>query len=611
MTIEQLLREIRHIAERDPTDSPSVRKKLTALANRPGAAELLATAVRTGEPLIAQTAALALPFARSELVRRALVLGARRESGERRLNYLAALQPEELQQVLAETGGVAADDLVEAAGLLAMNSPGEFVEVLCEGAPLVDLSMVEHVERVRRRFAIRAAALYGPLLDRKMSPDARQRTFAILGREGGEEVRHLLEKAQQRLTGDADKTSLRREQLRQATLSAEGRVASAREGIAVLHPVDGAGEIVLEILEVSESRVLQSTVKIGPGAPSHVTAPADGDLESTVQHVAGSKGVRISLGNARSFLETIPQRRRMKLAALLDRLGDTPAEDLVHPQPGAEMSLPEARQLVVDPVWRDWRPFLRFITWSASTLLQVRAPTAETFPLPFEEIEAFAGRDAGHVLKRRAPAALNSELRHMALLLHLRGDARAGAVAAETIAVERRRPSVLLKALAERERWRQLWAHAPLPDDYRAQVRDQIRRALGDAPPSWREVKLLDLAQAVMEGAARDFGELGFTPGLPPVEQLPLPAALRFAEHAASVLEDPELRRFHARIGREESLARESLVWGDALPPGSLFEIAQFVEGVCCGACPHRCFEQTPAADPAEVFRAEIPVGNS
>jgi hypothetical protein len=376
----------------------------------------------------------------------------------------------------------------------------------------------------------------------------------------------------------------------------------------VLHPIDGAGEVALEIFErLKEGRLLQSTVRIGPLDVSHVTAPAEGDLEAAAAQAAGTVGVRITLGNARAFLEGIPERRRKKLGPLLDRLGDTPSDPLRHPQPGAELSREEARRLVIDPLWRDWRPFLRLVPWTASELLPGRSFTADTFPGRFEDLDAYAERDATRALMRRTPATLNSELRHMALLLQLRGDPRAGNVAAETILIARRRPSVLLRALAERERWRQLWAHVPLPEEFRARLRERLRVALGQLSVEWTNVQLLDLAQAALEGMARDAGELGFSSGLADPDSLPLEAVMRLAEHASSILREPETRRSYARLNRQEILSQATRTWREVLPAGSLFEVAQFAGSTCFGACPHRCFEQKPMGSARDVFEARTP----
>src|SRR4051812_44088370 len=85
MTDRQIIAEIRHAVATGRGDGPAQRKRLHGLVNQPGAAELLLRIARSGTVADAQLAALALPFARAPLVRKALQKEVRTATGERRV----------------------------------------------------------------------------------------------------------------------------------------------------------------------------------------------------------------------------------------------------------------------------------------------------------------------------------------------------------------------------------------------------------------------------------------------------------------------------------------------------------------------------------------------
>src|SRR5690606_28204096 len=132
VTEELLLREIRLLVERERVGSATRARRLEELANRPGAAELLARIVRSSDLTSARLAALALPFARSELVRRGLRREAGRTRGERRAAILSALTDEEVEALAERHPEGLVDDLLSAAGRLAANDPRAFVQMVCD-----------------------------------------------------------------------------------------------------------------------------------------------------------------------------------------------------------------------------------------------------------------------------------------------------------------------------------------------------------------------------------------------------------------------------------------------------------------------------------------------
>lgn len=609
MNAEQLLLEIRRTLHgRDP-EHPTVRRRLQQIANRAGAAELLLDTLRRGEIGAAHIAAMALPFARSELVRRGLQRSVRQESGERRAVFLAALTDEELEKALAEMGETLAEDLVHASGILAVNSPSEFIDLVCSNAPMVDEAMFAHLERVRETFGVGAASLYGPLLERRLTPEARRRAVEALGREPGAAARRLLDREHDRATADEDLRLLRRERMRQSSIGLGGLDAS-RHGAALLSPLGPNETAVLELIEELEpGRCLRTTVVFGlGGALDRFTVPAAGNLDAVVGEVeAGLRWGRLELGQARSLLEGLRRKQRDLVRPVLERLSAVDAVELPWPAPAPGLELPAARDLVRDPLWAEWRPFARVVEWPDEAIESTGGLAPERFPGELALTAAQAAQLSPDLLRERGVRPrLAAGLRHMALVMSLRGDARAGAVAAAAAWAARRRPCSLVVALVERELWLQLWTHARLPFAYRSQVRDAVRARLSASSPKWEDVQRLDLAQAAAEGMARAAGEVREDGRLPPVAELDLDAALQLADRARATFADASLRR-RARGGRFEVVAEAARGWLDEAPPQAAFEVAQLLATTCLDGCPHDCFSARPVGRSALVLEGDNP----
>lgn len=607
MTEELLLREIRLLVERERVGSATRARRLEELANRPGAAELLARIVRSSDLTSARLAALALPYARSELVRRGLRREAGRTRGERRAAILSALTDEEVEVLAERHPEGLVDDLLSAAGRLAANDPRAFVQMVCDAVPEVGTAQIAHFEQVRSAYRIPAASLYAPVLERRLSGAARREVYAILGRQPEPEVQALLERQLARVRSDEERRLVRRERMRQASRALEP-VKPPPETHARLSPVGTGGGMALEVYEpVAAGRVLRSTVMLPLRAPATaVSVPLDGPLERALQPTqAATEWASLSVGQARALLEALPARRRGPLVPVLDRLRCHAPEPLTPPGPGELLTLETARALVRERPWRDWRPFSALVEWPDGALSM--PARVDAFPGGVQAGARLASTRLPDLLAERGVgASVAAGLRHMATWLHLRGDPRAGAVAAESVWAAKRRPAALTRALLERELWLQRWALMRLPAGYRGALREALRAMLAPPGTEWPDVQRLDLAQAAAEGLVRAHGESATTPGLPPVDALDLALAMRLADRARALLQDPSWRRL-ARAQRLAALLDAARQWVDEAPATVAFELARFAVSVCFDRCPHRCFEQSPGAAPEQVFRGDRP----
>lgn len=593
MTDEQVLLEIFAAVEMAQKKLGNATRRLEDVVNRTGVAEQLLRLLRSGPIEGAQMAAIGLVHARSELVRKAIQREVRTATGERRLAALGALTPEELEEALGN-GGLQPEDLVEGAGLIALNDPGGFVDMVCEGSKVVGLPTVDYVERVRQSFSVGAASLYGPMLDRPLTPRARARVLGILGRESGPEIQAILEKAQGRADNDDDRRAVRRERLRQATVSIESSTAAV-EGAAVLLPPEDVGTVSLEIVErTAGGKTLWSTARFNTFQKAQqVTVGADSDALSLLDRIAKRPGfARLSLGQARWVLESLPPRRRTDLKLALHRLQAVEPEPIVFAPLDAHHPPIDWSSLVVESIWQNWRPLQNVLKIKPAALaLASELPPGE-FPGPLESLRAPIQQNVPTILKHRGVATnLASCGRHLALSMHVIGDARAPAVAAEAVKLPRGRRSELVLALGQRELWRQLWEQSELPASWRAELRARLRTALA-GPPDWEHVGRLDLAQAFVEGSVRFQGSLASHSGLPLVDAIPLEEVLRVATNAVRVLKDPHIRK-RIKVGRFDTLT-PSLFDAEPESTGAVTHLTRFARDVCFGTCAHRCLQKKP-----------------
>jgi hypothetical protein len=433
MTADDLLEILREAVAGRALDRADVQRQVSEVVNRAGAADLLLEVLKTGDAFQTQQAAYGLGFARSELIRRRLRMLALASSGDRRLACLAALTPEELETFIARQGNVARRSLLESSSLIALNRPQEFVDLVCDGSAVVKLATVDEIEAMRRRYGIGSVSLYAPLLQRPLTSDAIARVAAILGAESDPEARDLLRGALSRAKDDDTRKTLRREQLRHASRAIVPPQADARAGFAVIRPVLAENTAWLDIYEeLPGGQAVQSSL-CWPirRRLDFMSTPLDVPL-AQYQDVTVDPGrdAKISLGQARAFLEGVPESLRKAIGPILDRLQGIQSEELAPPTPEGSLSSDEARAVLRRPVWSEWQPFAGLVTDATPT----EAELAQT------------------QLSRRGGATWLAEgLRHMALVMHLRGESEAPAVAAEAVWTARKRASPLVLALAEAE----------------------------------------------------------------------------------------------------------------------------------------------------------------
>lgn len=607
MSADRLLAEIQRVLEgrRDPA---TVTRRLAAIVGRPGAAELLSRVLQTGDAVDAQLAALALPYATNELVRMRLQREARDSTGARRAIVLSALTDDELADVLSGVGEGAEDWLVEAMGLFAINDTEDFIDALATSVAVVGVKLVEHIERVRVTYAIPPAAMYGPLLRRRLSTKARERVLGLLGHDPSDEARALLEREQARVVRDDDKRLVRRERMRQRTLAIEGaRFADKPEGLAFLSPVGSRDTAVLELVEtLGGARGVRTTVILGMNRPAEAfSLPLDEPLESLRAHQA-SDVVELSLAHARSLLEAVPVKHGRALGPVLERLSSLPAAPLARPAPNAELTLEQARRISGEEAFVRWRPLAALVGWPNQAL---EAPVdEEDFPVARAELEARAASELATALSRPSVRdAFAAGLRHMALWMSLQGDERAQGVAAEALRIAKKRPGALSIAMAERDLLLQRWSLGRLPEGVRRQVRDAVRETLRVERPGWKDVALLDFAQAAAEGLARakGFAQAADAPVVPSPDELreAVAVASRALESVRSRPVQQALRKGHLA-----ALADEAREWAAGAPVETVFQIVQLVSSTCLGSCPYDCLRRKRSANEAlDAYRGPGP----
>lgn len=607
LSADRLLGEIQRVLEgrRDPA---TVKRRLAAIAGRPGAAELLSRVLQTGDVVDAQLAALALPYATNELVRLRLQREARDSTGARRAIVLSALTDDELADVLSGVGEGAEDWLVEAMGLFAVNDPEDFVDTLAESVAVVGVKLVEHIERVRAAYAIPLAAIYGPLLGRRLSTRARERVLGLLGRDPSDEARALLDREQARVVRDDDKRLVRRERMRQRTLAIEGTHADERpSGTAFLSPVGPRDTAVLELVEeLEDGRGVRTTVILAMNRSAEAFShPLEESLES-LRAGQVSDVVELSLSRALGLLESLPLKHRRALWPVFERLSSLSAEPVARPAPDEELSREEAWSVASHEAFVRWRPLAALVGWADQTL---EAPVdGDTFPVSAKELaERAASELAAMFGKASSREAFAAGLRHMALWMALQGDERAKGVAAEALRVTKRRPGALSFAMAERDLLLQRWSLGRLPEDFRRDVRSAVRRALSVEEVGWKDVALLDFAQASAEGMARakGFARQSSAPEVPSEEELEL--AIVVARRALESVRSKPVQQA-LRKGQLSSLAAEAREWVGDAPVETVFQIVQFVSSTCLGSCPYDCLRRHPKEEAREVFDGPGPL---
>lgn len=606
MNPDRLLSEIQRVLEgqRDPM---TVKRRLGSIVNAPGAAEALARVLQTGDVIDAQLASLALPYATNELVRRGLQRDARRSTGGRRAILLSSLTDGELTEVLATVSEGADDEwLLDAMALFAVNDPGDFVEMLSETVPVVGIQLVDHIEKVRAAYAISASAIYGPLLGRKLTKEARTRVVAILGHEPSDDARALLRREQSRVVADEDKRMLRREQMRQSTLALQGMTTSVPTGIALLSPVGPRDTAALEILEdVGGGRGVATVVIIAmSGAAETFSQPLEISVEET-RKAAARDVVELSLGQARWLVESLPTKRRTRLGAILERLSTTPSEPIERPSPLEELSATDALALAADPAFVRWRPLATSVGWPDEELEQ--PANEDSFPVPKASLKSRAREELARSLAvNKTREAFSSGLRHMALWMSLRGDARAGQVAQEALRVVQRRPGLLSEAIAERDLLLQRWSLGQLPVSFRKSLRAEVRDVLSVSTVEWSDVALLDLAQAAAEGVARATGFASRATGIAIPPRHDIEVAIAVARRAQASLRDKPLRQT-LRAGRLAALADEAREWLEGAPIEAAFQLVQFVSSTCLDGCRYDCLRRVPEGSPSTVYNGPCP----
>jgi hypothetical protein len=605
MTDEQLLLEIFAAVEMAQKKVGDATRRLEEVVNRVGVSEQLLRLLRSGPIEGAQMAAIGLVHARSELVRKAIQREVRTATGERRLAALGALTPEELEKALT-AGGLQPEDLVEGAGLIALNDPGGFIELVCEGTRMVGLPTVDYVERVRQSFNIEAASLYGPLLDRPLTPKARHRILSILGRESGPEIQTILERAHSRADNDDDRRVVRRERMRQATVSIESTTTPI-DGAAVLLPPEDLGTISLEIVErTGGGKTLWSTARFSTFQKAqHVTVGADADAMTLLRRVSRRPGfAQVTLGQARWLLESLPATRRHDLKLALHRLRAVPSEPIVFPALDVTHPPLDWDALIIEPAWSGWRPLRNVLKLRDEAIDQAAKTPLQKFPGSLAMLKESIQHGVPALLKHRGMATnLALCTRHLALSMHLSGDPRAAAVAAEAVRLPRGRRSGLVQALGERELWRKLWEQTPLPQPWREELRTRLRATI-HGEPNWEHVARLDLAQAFIEGGVREERSLQSTPGLPAVASLALDEIERVTTNAVRVLRDPHIRK-RIKAGRFDTLT-PSLFEASPDAGGAITQLARFARSTCFTSCPHRCLEKKPRASAEACFRSDL-----
>lgn len=638
-----LIEEVRRTLRTDPPTSPAARTRLSRLVSRPGVPELLVDVLLRGDVADAHLAAFPLSQATNELVRRRLFRAARTVGDERRAAVLSSLTENELARLFAGRVPPIDEAIVQASGLLAANAPEEFAELLVAARIPLDEKLLAHLEPLRRSFGLGAVTLYEPLLARNLTPEGRREIIRILGREPGEQAAALLERELHRSLDEDERRGIRRERMRQG--SPTSNEPTPPSGSAFLSPLRSNGAWVLDVFhEVGPGRVVRASHLVAPTGRVELSTLPEDEALSAIRATRAEAWAELSLARAKFVLQRLPRTATKRVAPTLERLAAVEPEPLVPPVPGGAFTMEEANALVAAPgLFTEWRPFAPIVPALVDPLLVDRRviaprldapggadpaptdsqiadpqiadrpvihaypPSSTPFPVTAETIEVLADQTLEVTLaKRGAPARLAAALRHAATWLALRGDTRAERVSFEAYLVAKRRPGqVLLRALVLREIRHRLWMQATLPDAYRQQLREAARRALeseqGRTGETWEDVRLLDFAQAALEGLAREAGQSEETPRLPAVETLDAVLACRFAGWA-----DVELRDTLARPRLSAKVAARAFTrlvgWLPGAPMAMLASLLRFRDEACRGGCPHGCWNRSPEGAPKPVF---------
>ncbi len=584
MDAARIMAGLRRLASRPASSLDDLCAPIGAWADRHGLGPMLLRLVSHAPPDDARLAALALRAVSSEFVRRAVVRSAMAPDEPRRAVLRVACRRDEVpQDPAAEPAEVAA-----LAGLLA-TAPALFAEWLAETRAEFTLALVEVIEAQRAGLGLEAATTWAPVLARRCTPDARERIHQLLGRSAGPRAQALLDAEERRAPTEESARSARRERMRQSMLAAADE---PREGFATwtLGPRAEAESFRLHERLASGETLRTSIQLIGSDAVEWWSEPVARAGEDD------PLATRLSLGAARTLVEGMGAGARKRLAPLVARLEALDAEPLPRAVPGAALEPGVARALVSEAPFAAWRPLEAMHGWSPELLASGRDDPREAWPPRVESVAALAqGRLETHVAEAASSAA--HRLHRFSALLRLRGDARAEGVAGEAVLAARGRATPVLVAWAEAELARRLPWQAPLPLEYRAELRALLRARVGAGLDALRT---LDLAQAALEAMAREQAARPGWPGLPAPAEMPVDRALAVGTRLAALLARRD------RAWSVDELAYE-LGLHEPLAEPVLRALAEFAVRGCLRECPRRCFTR-PAGELEAHLDGDSPV---
>ncbi len=490
-------------------------RELAAFASEPKNALALARAITGSDVALAELAAAAWPHVGDPFA----LASFRRDAGRMAVTVDPSLPPT----------------------LLALNEPELFVEKLCVNRRWVDLPAVQAIEAMRSRCGLGPASLYGPLLDRRLSAEARLFVHQLLGGVPGEGARALLESEERRAESDDTARSARRERMRQRTLQAafDGPPSDSvawRISLEAVQQVDwfqplADGGVVTRIV-FTRTKMFHALARFVAAAP-----------------VAEVTASMLSVGQLRTLLEEIPSARRQLPGPLWERLDQreavpfptvppvdsapSPAEERLHRAPWDRLSWPGAKH-----------------RWPRVLLEESRSVDAASWPR-----DAMRPRLAHDLLTeicadRAARAEASQQLVWLSRHLALAGQPLASEVAAEAASLARGRAGPVLWGLVERTLGEELFELAPLPTDFRRDLRERLRRAIGESVVTWRDVDRLNAAQRFLERRCRDAARATG-------EGLILPDAQLIADAVALVVPEE---------GQEAKAGEPLLAWNADLP---------------------------------------------
>lgn len=598
----ELLKELREVVGIDPPNSAVARKRLEGFIDRPHVPETLFEIVLQGDLADAHLAAFPLSLARNELLRRRLLKAVATLPPERRNAGLTALTPEERSRFVDDDQSVVDESVIQASSLLAASSPEAFSELLVAARIPLDSRVIEQLEVLRKRLKIGSTTLYEPLLKRNPSPEARVEIIRILGRDPSPQSAALLKQEQKHVTSPKERLDLRREQLRQSTAALNPQAPPP--GLAFLSTLQEDGSFLLDVVhELDSKRLLRESHEVAAsGRVIRQTHTLNGRLQK-LGDTLQEGWAQLSLAQARSLLERLPQRWSQAVAPTLERLAGIQPEPAAPLPPSEALSPDDISELLVHPVFANWDPVASVIPILVEHFLLVSGPGPdEDFPASDKQVQSLAQQAIDSVKRRRGGLRrLEQGLRHAALWLSLKGDSRASRVSFEAHRVNSESGSQkLLSALSQRKLWQHLWAQVELPDDYRRKLRQLSRYLVGVGEISWEEVRTLDLTQAALEGLAREAGQQQARSGLPSPDSLNTAAAREFALWGKDGLSGLFIRkRIPSRL-QAQTFAR----WLQAQPEGSpaMFDSAlRLREESCRGKCPYLCWDGSDA-DPERAF---------